>query len=40
VESSAKAMIHVLNNIWRSQQVEKEKQRLQQTKHQNNQETV
>ena len=40
VESSAKAMIHVLNNIWRSQQVEKEKQRLQQTKQQNNQETV
>ena len=40
VESSAKAMVHVLNNIWRSQQVEKEKQRLQQNKHQNNQETV
>ncbi|CAI0959610.1 2-isopropylmalate synthase [Serratia quinivorans] len=40
VESSAKAMVHVLNNIWRSQQVEKEKQRLQQSKHQNNQETV
>ena len=29
VESSAKAMVHVLNNIWRSQQVEKKKQRLQ-----------
>ncbi|MFY3757937.1 2-isopropylmalate synthase, partial [Escherichia coli] len=40
VESSAKAMIHALNNIWRSQQVEKEKQRLQQNKQQNNQETV
>jgi 2-isopropylmalate synthase len=41
VESSAKAMVHVLNNIWRAQQVEKEIQRLQQqNKHQNNQETV
>jgi 2-isopropylmalate synthase len=28
VESSAKAMVHVLNSIWRSKQVEKEKQRL------------
>ncbi|CNE70776.1 2-isopropylmalate synthase [Yersinia nurmii] len=30
VESSAKALVHVLNNIWRAQQVEIEKQRLQQ----------
>ncbi|WP_016595040.1 2-isopropylmalate synthase [Yersinia pestis] len=36
VESSAKALVHVLNNIWRAHQVEKEKQRLQQ----NNQEMV
>ncbi len=36
VESSAKALFHVLNNIWRAHQVEKEKQRLQQ----NNQEMV
>lgn len=27
VESSAKAMVHVLNSIWRSEQVEKEKQK-------------
>ena len=40
VESSAKAMVHVLNCIWRSKQVEKEKQRLQTTSQQNNQETV
>jgi 2-isopropylmalate synthase len=38
-------MVHVLNNIWRSKQVEIEKQRLQQTSQQhnniqNNQETV
>ncbi|CNE58681.1 2-isopropylmalate synthase [Yersinia bercovieri] len=36
VESSAKALVHVLNNIWRAHQVEIEKQRLQQ----NNQEMV
>ncbi|AJI95661.1 2-isopropylmalate synthase [Yersinia ruckeri] len=30
VESSAQALVHVLNNIWRAQQVEIEKQRLQQ----------
>ncbi|WP_145476340.1 2-isopropylmalate synthase [Yersinia similis] len=36
VESSAKALVHVLNNIWRAHQVEKEKLRLQQ----NNQEMV
>ena len=36
VESTAKALVHVLNNIWRAHQVEKEKQRLQQ----NNQEMV
>jgi len=45
VESSAKAMVHVLNNIWRSKQVEIEKQRLQHEVQQhnniqNNQETV
>ncbi len=28
VESSAKALVHVLNHIWRAQQVETEKQRL------------
>lgn len=39
VESSAKAMVHVLNNIWRAQQVEKEKQRLQQNNKQH-QETL
>ena len=27
VESSAKAMVHVLNNIWRAAEVEKELQR-------------
>jgi 2-isopropylmalate synthase len=32
-------MVHVLNSIWRSKQVEIEKQRLQ-TEKQNNQETV
>lgn len=31
VESSALALINVLNNIWRAQQVEKEKQRIHQT---------
>ena len=31
VESSAQALINVLNNIWRAQQVEKEKQRIHQT---------
>lgn len=31
VESSAQALLHVLNNIWRAQQVEKEKLRLQQS---------
>ncbi|HDL6964836.1 TPA: 2-isopropylmalate synthase [Yersinia enterocolitica] len=36
VESSAKALVHVLNNIWRAHQVKIEKQRLQQ----NNQEMV
>lgn len=36
VESSAKALVNVLNNIWRAHQVEIEKQRLQQ----NNQEMV
>lgn len=36
IESSANALVHVLNNIWRAQQVDKEKQRLQQ----NNQEMV
>ncbi|KAA9002613.1 2-isopropylmalate synthase [Affinibrenneria salicis] len=41
VESSAKAMVHVLNSIRRAQQVEKEIQRLQhQNKQQNSQETV
>jgi len=40
VESSGKAMIHALNNIWRAQQVKIEKQRLQQHKQHNNQETV
>lgn len=30
IESSAKAMIHVLNNIWQAEQVEKEKQRISQ----------
>ncbi|MCG8707504.1 2-isopropylmalate synthase [Brenneria sp. 4F2] len=42
VESSAQAMVNVLNNIKRAQQVEKEIQRLQQhnSKQQNSQETV
>jgi 2-isopropylmalate synthase len=42
VESSAQAMVHVLNSIWRSKQVEveKEKLRLQHNNQQNNQETV
>ncbi len=41
VESSAKAMVHVLNNIWRAAEVEKELQRsCSKTEHQNNQETV
>ncbi|MDR0805685.1 MAG: 2-isopropylmalate synthase [Enterobacteriaceae bacterium] len=31
VESSAEALIHVLNHIWRAQQVEQQKQRLAQT---------
>lgn len=35
VESSAKALISALNSIWRAQQVQKEKQRLQQHKSQN-----
>ncbi|MGJ3353279.1 2-isopropylmalate synthase [Providencia sp. Je.9.19] len=30
VESSAKAMVHVLNSIWRSEQVEKQKQKINQ----------
>ena len=30
VESSAKAMVHVLNSIWRAEQVEKEKQKIDQ----------
>ena len=39
VESSAKAMVHVLNNIWRAAEVEKELQRK--TQHnENNKETV
>ncbi len=39
VESSAKAMVHVLNNIWRAAEVEKELQRKAQNK-ENNKETV
>jgi len=38
VESSAKAMVHVLNNIWRANEVEKELQRK--AIKENNQETV
>ncbi|TCV99138.1 2-isopropylmalate synthase [Biostraticola tofi] len=40
IESSAKAMVHVMNNIWRAQQVEKELQRLQHNNKQDFQETV
>lgn len=36
VESSAKAMVHVLNSIWRSEQVEKEKQKINQKDSQSN----
>lgn len=36
VESSAKAMVHVLNSIWRSEQVEKEKQKINQKESQSN----
>ncbi|MGX7900941.1 hypothetical protein ACWUXD_20020, partial [Klebsiella pneumoniae] len=36
---SAKAMVHVLNNIWRAAEVEKELQRKAQNK-ENNKETV
>ncbi|PZV32861.1 2-isopropylmalate synthase [Escherichia coli] len=39
VESSAKAMVHVLNNIWRAAEVEKELQRKAQH-NENNKETV
>ena len=39
VESSAKAMVHVLNNIWRAEEVEKELQRKAQN-NENNKETV
>ena len=39
VESSAKAMVHVLNNIWRAAEVEKELQRKAQN-NENNKETV
>ncbi|MSI38229.1 2-isopropylmalate synthase, partial [Escherichia coli] len=39
VESSAKAMVHVLNNIWRATEVEKELQRKAQH-NENNKETV
>ncbi|MNO04259.1 2-isopropylmalate synthase [compost metagenome] len=39
VESSAKAMVHVLNNIWRANEVEKELQRKAQN-NQNKKETV
>ncbi|TSJ56255.1 2-isopropylmalate synthase [Atlantibacter subterranea] len=39
VESSAKAMVHVLNNIWRAAEVEKELQRKAHNK-EHNQETV
>ena len=39
VESSAKAMVHVLNNIWRAGEVEKELQRKAQQK-EKNKETV
>ncbi|MDP1323817.1 alpha-isopropylmalate synthase regulatory domain-containing protein, partial [Klebsiella pneumoniae] len=39
VESSAKAMVHVLNNIWRAAEVEKELQLKAQNK-ENNNETV
>ena len=39
IESSAKAMVHVLNNIWRAAEVEKELQRKAQNK-ENNKETV
>ena len=35
VESSAKAMVHVLNNIWRAAEVEKELQRQAQNKENN-----
>ena len=38
VESSARAMVHVLNNIWRANEVEKELQRK--AIKENNQETV
>lgn len=39
VESSAKAMVHVLNSIWRAGEVEKELQRKAQNK-EHNQETM
>ncbi|MDP1238697.1 2-isopropylmalate synthase, partial [Klebsiella pneumoniae] len=39
VESSAKAIVHVLNNIWRAAEVEKELQRKDQNK-EKNKETV
>ena len=39
VESSAKAMVHVLNNIWRAAEVEKELQRKIKN-NENNKETV
>ncbi|WP_058912237.1 2-isopropylmalate synthase [Entomohabitans teleogrylli] len=40
VESSAKAMVHVLNNIWRAGEVEKELQRKAQVKEYNKQEAM
>ncbi len=40
VESSAKAMVHVLNSIWRSEQVEIEKQKINQESQSNTKEAV
>lgn len=40
VESSAQALIHVLNNIWRAKQVAAEKQRINKNNHEKNQQEI